>query len=71
LKSKKRHAVLHHKSYGPVFGVGYDIMVSDNALDNQSSYVEGNTYAASKYTLNGGTRHFQVEDYVVYKAIPL
>jgi len=71
LKSKKRHAVLHHKTYGPVFGVGYDIMVSDNALDNQSSYVEGNTYAASKYTLNGGTRHFQVEDYVVYKAIPL
>jgi len=72
LKSKERtHAVLHYKTYGPVFGRGHDIFVSDNALDNQYSFVEGITYAASKYTLNGGTRHFQVEDYVVYKAIPL
>jgi len=73
LKSKffRTSAVGHYKNKGPVFGGGYDIYISDNALDTQMSYVNGYSYAASKYTLNGGTVRFQVEDYVVYKAIPL
>jgi len=64
-------AVYHSQSYGPTFGGGHDIYVSDNALEHQSSYVNGYSYAAFKNTLNDGTRNFQVEDYVVYKAIPL
>jgi len=71
LKSADRNAVLNHGSLGPVFGGGNDIRVSDNALDTHNSYVRGSSYAASGYTLNAGTRYFQVEDYVVYKAIPL
>jgi len=67
----RSYAVLHNKNYGPVFGFGCDISVSHNALDTQDSYVRGHTYAALRNTLNGGTRNFQVEDYVVYKAIPL
>ena len=33
-------------SYGPTFGNGYDIYISDNALDNQASYTKcGQTYS--------------------------
>jgi len=72
LKSGHRpYAVGHTPNDGPIFGRGHDIFVSDNALNNHASRVDGHSYAASRHTLNDGTRNFQVEDYVVYKAIPL
>jgi len=72
LKSYYRnHAVYNIASYGPTFGSGHDIFVSHNAFDNTKSHVNGRSYTASRFTLNDGTNFFQVEDYVVYKAIPL
>lgn len=64
-------AVYHASLYGPIFGNGHDIFVRSNALHVTNSFVSGRSYAVSGYTLNDGKQYFQVEDYVVYKAIPL
>jgi len=69
--NQRKNAVFRSSAYGPIFGYGSDLYVVSHALVNDNSQVKGYSYAASGYTLNGGTKNFQVEDYVVYKAIPL
>jgi len=58
--------------YGPIFGHGYDLQISDNSLHNSKSYVNGHTYntpANKPYVLNDGHKFFKVRDYFVVRAI--
>jgi len=67
------NAVYHNPSYGPTFGSGHDINVKSGALTSKSSYVAQNNgyHSKSSYEINGGTKNFQVLDYVVLKAVAL
>jgi len=72
---KESYAIYNHPSTGPRFGAGADLFISNNALSNTKSYTNaGNTYkfpSYPNYQLNDGTKHFQVKDYVVIKAITM
>jgi len=70
-KSYDTTATYHSSNYGPTFGRGYDLYIGSGALSNSHSFVRGDTYKANGNTLNDGTRHFQVKDYVVFQAIDL
>ena len=51
--SNTGNSIYHHQSYGPTFGGGNDIYISDRADKNNSSY--GNichTYKNINYTYN-------------------
>jgi len=65
------YAVYGGSSYGPTFGNGHDIYVQSGALTGTGSHVAGAAYAATGNTLNNGTTHFRVEDYVVFQAVSL
>jgi len=66
-----RKAVYHHEAFGPCFGAGRDLCIYGGALKSYYNFVNGITYRADKFTLNNGTRHFKVKDYVVFQAIAL
>jgi len=66
-----RYAVYNGGSYGPSFGGGHDLHIASGALSSSNSYVQGKTYSANGNTLNDGTKHFQIKDYVVFQAINL
>jgi len=71
-KIKIEHcAAYHHIHYGPTFGGGHDLMVSDLAMNNSDSDITPNSYDVLQSNLNGGVRKFQVRDYVVFEAIAL
>ncbi len=64
-----------HSSYGPTFGNGYTINVSDKSNSNTSSYVGGgNSYAynipmganGGHSILTDGNQHFQTTEVEVY-----
>ena len=59
----------HYSNYGPTFGGNYDLYISDNCMNNNSSYTaNGCTYQNnSNYELNGGTQYFKVLDYEVFQ----
>jgi len=66
-----RYALYNSGNVGPVFGRGYDLLISGGALSSSNSQAQGKTYSANGYTLNDGTQHFQIKDYVVFQAINL
>jgi len=68
---RRKRALFNGIDYGPIFGGGDDICVVNGALTSTLSYVNGNSYTATRYTLNNDTRNFQVEDYIVFQVIPL
>ena len=45
-------AIFRNLSYGPAFGAGYDIVITDNANTGISSY----TYFGSSYSLPSGVK---------------
>jgi len=66
------YAVYHHSSYGPTFGNGHDIYLSNSATQSTSSTTNGKTYDLSGSVLNGGVhRNFRARDYVVARASAL
>jgi len=69
--SVEAYAVFHSINYGPMFGLGQDLMVSDLAMNNSDSSIDPKSYDVLQSDLNGGVRNFQVRDYVVFEAIAL
>jgi hypothetical protein len=80
LKSeRKQFAIYCPSSYGPIFGGGHDIYVSDNCAANVSSHAAhfGHTYAndtgVAPRDSNGysmffaGSSHFQVKEIEVFE----
>ena len=62
------NAIYRHNSYGPVFGGGHDLYISDQCKSNnsgcsKSSYNTGNT------TILGGNSSFRITSYEVYQVI--
>ena len=65
------HAMYCKASYGPTFGGGHDLHISNNPMSNNSSYcniggsyyVDGLGRGVNTFT---GARNFQVQDYEVY-----
>ena len=64
------HAMRFHPNYGPTFGGGHDLHISNNPMSNTSSYcaishtyVNGLGRGANTFT---GASSFQVQDYEVY-----
>ena len=64
-----QYSTYHNSSHGPTFGGGIDLYISDNCMNNNSSYNNiGYTYKKnSNYELNGGTSNFKVIDYEVFQ----
>ena len=70
--SRRIHSVRFHSSYGPTFGGGHDIYISNSALSNSNSYSNlGYTYSPpSGYsfgstfaeTFLAGTNHFTPDE---------
>ena len=65
------HAIRCHSSYGPTFGGGFDLLVSNNSNANKESYLNSSSYNLPKqgsYTaLNNGEREFQTSEIEVYQ----
>ena len=58
----------HNEGYGPTFGGGHDLYISNGCMSNQNSYTSKSSYdMTSSYELNGGVYQFKVLDYEVYK----
>lgn len=74
-KSKVGNAIYRHSSYGPTFGGGHDMYIASGALSNSKSYTNGgHGYkfpTHPNYQLADGSKHFQVKEYVVLKAVAL
>lgn len=61
------HHTYHNESYGPTFGGGHDLYISNGCMSNANSYTNKSSYdMTSAYELNGGTYQFKVLDYEVY-----
>ena len=72
----QQYAMYHCSSYGPIFGSGHDISISDNALSNSNSYTRcGSTYSVpSGYSAGNcgfftGGSHFTPTDIEVFYEI--
>ena len=71
---KPQYAIARHSNYGPTFGDGYDIYISDNANTNQNSYADFGQYGGytvpsgvkDKYTILAGARSFSPDDWEVF-----
>ena len=66
-----QHAIYKHLAYGPTFGPGGDIYISDNANSNndlnaQLSYYETPKGANTPATILSGTQHFSPDDWEVF-----
>jgi len=70
---RESYAVYLQKSYGPTFGGGHEIWITDNCRSIASCYSScGNTYnVPTSYELAGGSRNFRIQDYVVLLATTL
>jgi len=72
-KDSVAYAIYRRATNGPTFGRGADLKIASSALSNTDSYTNGgNTYVfkgTQDYELNGGTKNFQVKDYVVLQAL--
>ena len=80
LSQKKRYsledqmatnAVYRHNSYGPTFGGGHDLYISNSCKSNTSSYCNKSSYITGNINLigSGGQTNFQVSSYEVYQVI--
>jgi len=72
----QQYAMYHEPNYGPSFGYGPDIYISDNATANQNSSTQcGGTYSfPSRYSTAGcefftGGNHFTPTDIEVFYEI--
>jgi len=74
-KSRVGNAIYRNPNYGPTFGGGHDLYIAAGALSNSNSYSNGGhgyTFPSHpNYQLADGSKHFQVKEYVVLKAVAL
>ena len=70
ITQQQQHAIFCCRSYGPVFGGGADLAISNNANANTSSYSRlGSTYErppGQQETFFTGNIFFTVTDYEVF-----
>nr|XP_058950220.1 neurogenic locus notch homolog protein 2-like [Pocillopora verrucosa] len=64
-------AIYKYEEYGPTFGGGWDIYISDNANSNNGSYTHLSCYETPKgantpATILSGTPHFSPDDWEVF-----
>ena len=64
-------AIYKESTYGPTFGYGWDIHISDNANNNSDSYTHLSHYETPKgantpATILSGTRNFSPDDWEVF-----
>ena len=67
-------AIYRHSSFGPTFGFGHDIYISNNANSNTGSYSDFGQYSdyslpsgvQNKYTILAGTRNFTPDEVEVF-----
>ena len=67
-------AIDRYSGYGPTFGNGHDIHISNNANSNTWSYTDFGQYNAysvpsgvqDQYTILAGTRHFIPDEVEVF-----
>ena len=63
-------AIYCHNQYGPTFGNGHDIHLSNYAPQNNSSYTNGMAYPLeTQHELNKGGKNFTAKNYEVYQII--
>ena len=77
IKAGQEHqAVVHSSGYGPVFGAGYDLILTDQSNTNNSNFVKYWSYdapngktgeAAGRFMLGGSTHYFQTAEIEVYQ----
>jgi len=70
---RENYAVYHRNTYGPTFGGGHEIYITDYCRSIANCYSSsGNTYdVPSSYELTGGSHNFRIKDYVVLLATGL
>ena len=69
IAGKEACGILASSSYGPMFGSGYDLYISNNANTNSSGSNLGNTYQllpGQQRTFFTGAQNFTVTDYEVF-----
>ena len=67
-------AIDRHSSYGPTFGGGHDIYISNNANSNTASYTDFGQYnyysvpsgVQDQYKILAGTRNFTPDEVEVF-----
>ena len=67
-------AVYHHSSYGPTFGANYDLYISNDYLNNNSSYCNfGYSYpdilgrGNSIFSGDANTNNFKLKEKKIFK----
>ena len=69
-KKSKCTALFDHSDYGPTFGEGHDLHISNTCkVQNGSSCNAPNTYSEATTKELSGEKNFVVEDYEVYSVI--
>ena len=66
-----QNGIYKNNSYGPCFGGGHDLYLSNSSKNNSSSYCNKSSYNTGNNNLLGGTgsTSFQVSNYEVYQVI--
>ena len=65
-----KYAIYCHSTYGPSFGNGHDIHISNYAPQNNSSYVNAIAYPLkSQWELNNGVKNFCAKNWEVYQIV--
>ena len=66
------YAIYTRSSYGPTFGAGHDLYISDNAASNTNSYTNFGSYyqpppgVSSSRTILAGSYHFTPSEVEVF-----
>ena len=68
---KSQYAIYRDQGYGPTFGVGWAIYISDNSNSNNDSYTYLKNYETPKgankpTTILSGTQYFSPDDWEVF-----
>jgi len=67
--NKLNYAIYRHSSYGPVFGSGHNLLLT-NCRSVATCHVGSGAYTGfdGRYELNDGERYFRIKDYAVVQA---
>ena len=68
---QSQYAIYRDQGYGPIFGNGHDIYISDNSNSNNDSYNNLHNYETPKgankpTTILSGTKYFSPDDWEVF-----
>ena len=71
-KKVKNSSLYDHTDYGPTFGEGHDLYISNECKSKNTSYCNGpNTYSEANIKDLSGDKNFGVDDYEVYSVLML